>query len=90
MSEEVKELILMAILPEWQISEEDFGIVVTPPSRTANQKELQSLARTEAWRLARKLGFSKFTSIEKTKEGGHLVYSKDESGKWFQILVVTS
>jgi hypothetical protein len=83
---EIKTKIVQVLLPDWRLREEQFGFLVTPPKNTT-EIELPRKLSDEAWRLARAVSFKKFTSIEKTREGAYLIYSKDGADTWIQILL---
>jgi hypothetical protein len=83
---EIGKKLTETLLPSWQLREEQYGFLVTTPKGPTGI-ELQHKLSDEAWRLAKTVGYKKFTSIEKTPEGAFLVYSRDASDNWFQILV---
>jgi hypothetical protein len=83
---EIAKKLAHSILPNWALSEEQFGFLVTAPKGSA-EPELQRKLQEEAWRLAKIVCYKKFTSIEKTPEGAYLIYSKEDADTWFQILL---
>jgi hypothetical protein len=82
----IAELLTEKLLPNWGCVTEEFGSLVYPLS-ASTQKELANALKDEAWRLAHAMCYEKFVSVEQTPTGGYLIYSVDDSEKWFQILV---
>jgi hypothetical protein len=69
----------------WSLTVEPNGFLIIPTFINLGSEKPQHRLTDEAWRIAKLVSFKNFVSIEKTKEGGRLIYSKDDSDQWFQI-----
>jgi hypothetical protein len=72
--------------PGWDLTLEDGGFRVTPPTSLQSATDLPNIVHVQAWKLSSGLAYWNFASIQQTSDGGFKLETRMKSGVGYYVI----